>query len=152
MHGLSCTERTATRDASRSWAAGDVRGRVCYPPPSSITAPNAWCPLHLPVLRMRDDARALAGDSAAAPANETITKHPRTQMNPVLEEVKKKKKKMDPKYTKQAYRHNRKGRLTARDHINRTCLSAPAGHPNGRLSVNAVRVVHPTQMHSNRHL
>ncbi|GBP31918.1 hypothetical protein EVAR_18457_1 [Eumeta japonica] len=35
----------------------------------------------------------------------------------------------------------RYGRLTACDHINRACLSAPAGHPNGRLSVALSRPV-----------
>ncbi|GBP87313.1 hypothetical protein EVAR_59017_1 [Eumeta japonica] len=70
---------------------------VGFAPQSLITASHVGCPLHRPVVRMHDDARALAGGSVATPANETITKQPRTQMNPGLEEVKKKKKKMNPK-------------------------------------------------------
>ncbi|GBP50502.1 hypothetical protein EVAR_25199_1 [Eumeta japonica] len=97
VRDLTRMDRTAVSDASRNWAAGDVRSRVCSrPPPSSITAPHVGCPLHLPVVRICDDARALAGGSAAIPAKETITKHPRTRIDPGLEEVKKKKKKMNP--------------------------------------------------------
>ncbi|GBP68753.1 hypothetical protein EVAR_99023_1 [Eumeta japonica] len=46
VRGLNHMERTAARDTSRGWLAGDVRSRVCYRR-LPLLMPDA--PLHLPV-------------------------------------------------------------------------------------------------------
>ncbi|GBP66370.1 hypothetical protein EVAR_88480_1 [Eumeta japonica] len=100
---------------------------------------------------MRNDVRALAGGLASAPANEAITKRP---MNTNESRIRRRDeqenetgidKNEHPIVDTHTAEHSvnapsspptdstTKGRLTACDHINRACLWAPTGHPNGRL-------------------